>query len=222
MTEVNKTLATMFTADEQNAMEQAVFGSFPSISAAVRHVELRKVLDDPASSEVEKGAAATAIEAGIDARAKVVAPRIVKMAEGAATTDAEDLNSFALKSLMEQVEDVLASVTIQAQPLTSTAKTVLLMDATDRAVSDSEDLMRAEAASTLRSSMARALARTFSPLDEHELRDDYSMFVGKVLDESTISWRTAEVDDENRAVWIECTGDWIDAPVATVPVAEAV
>jgi hypothetical protein len=210
----------MFTTDEQTAMEQSVFASLPSISAAVRRGELRKVLDDPSSSEVEKDATEAEIAAGIEARAKVLAPRIEKMAEHAATIDAEDLKAFSSKPLMEQVEDVLASVTPQAQPLTSTAKTILLMDAADQLVADSEDLMRAEAASTLRSSMARALARTFSPLAEHELRDDYSQYMGKVLDESTISWRTDEVDDANRAVWIECTGDWIDAPVRTVQSAE--
>lgn len=142
MTDINTALTGMFPAAVAEEMEQqakeAFIASFPPISIAERHAELAAILADPTvlDSAKERASAETARlielaindlvtpdvvdevarEARIDARAKVLAPRIEKMAEGAATIDAEDMNAFASKSLMEQVEDVLSAAAPVVMP----------------------------------------------------------------------------------------------------------
>ncbi|MET3705887.1 hypothetical protein ABIB17_000486 [Arthrobacter sp. UYEF6] len=241
MEDVNAALEGMFNTDAQDELEAAAkesfIMSFPVISIEQRHAELAAVKADPTLTYAERdrlvriasdllNSTITTIvseemtvtdEDMIALRAEKVTLRFEPLVPHLSEVKPEDAARFASLPLLDQ----FTSLTSQSEPVGATASFLLLMSEEDQQIADSFEAMHREAVNALQRSMhgtrSKASSAPENESDEllHDLYvEDAARYRGKVLDESTVTWRIGEVNDDGDglgSVWMVAEGQWVDA-----------
>lgn len=248
MEEINKEIKTMFTTEEIEAIrdraeEAWAKENFPVISIEQRHAELTAAQADPSLTYIERERlvriGSDLLDSTIDTmvsaemtdmtdedrialRVEKITARFEPLIPHLTAVTPEVADEFASLALLDQLD----SLTSKSEPVGATASFLLMMDDDGQKTADSFEAMHRESVHALQDWIQWTRSKAVSlPENEgddllHDLHvEDAARYRGKVLDESTVTWRIGQVDDDGDglgSVWMVAEGQWVGAPAEVV------